>query len=104
MYIIKRSILFLIVSLYTSVTAKEKSDFATALNAVYEKQIDKVSYETLTGVLWEFYQHPIDLNNIPRDELKQIHILSEEQLESFFIIYIKMVCWFLFTSYRQYLD
>jgi hypothetical protein len=82
MYIIKRSILFLIVSLYTSVTAKEKSDFATALNAVYEKQIDKVSYETLTGVLWEFYQHPIDLNNISRDELKQIHILSEEQLEN----------------------
>jgi len=78
-------ILFCVASLCKLVIAKEEPDFATSLDTIYEKQIGQVSYETLTENLWDFYQHPVDLNSTSREELKQLHILSEEQLDNFFI-------------------
>ncbi|ACP20862.1 hypothetical protein Aasi_1497 [Candidatus Amoebophilus asiaticus 5a2] len=77
-------ILFWVASLCKLVIAKEKLDFATILDTVYKNQIDQISYETLTENLWDSYQHPIDLNSTSREEIKRLHILSEEQLENFF--------------------
>ncbi len=70
--------------LCTITFAQEKRDFVIALDAVYNHQQGKVSYETLTDQLWDFYQQPMDLNNTSYEELKQLRILSEAQLNSFF--------------------
>lgn len=69
--------------LCTTIFAQEKKEFATALDDVYNHQQGKISYETLTDDLWEFYLQPIDLNNTTQAELEQLHILSKEQTNSF---------------------
>jgi hypothetical protein len=75
---------FLLIGLYTLTIAKEKFDFITAVDAIYEHQQGSVSYEMLTECLWQFYQQPIDLNHTSKEELKKLHVLSESQLNNFF--------------------
>src|SRR5690349_20441480 len=70
--------------LCTVTFAQEKRDFVAALDAIYNHKQGKVSYGTLTDYLWDFYQQPIDLNHTSYEELKQLYILSAEQLNSFF--------------------
>lgn len=82
-YVMRGLVCFLWMGLCTITFAQEKRDFITALDAVYNHKQGKVSYETLTDQLWDFYQQPIDLNNTFYEELKQLHILSEEQINSF---------------------
>jgi hypothetical protein len=61
---------------------QERTDFVTALEAVYNHQQGKVNYDALTDQLWDFYQQPIDLNHTSYEELKQLHILSDKQINS----------------------
>jgi hypothetical protein len=67
----------------TITLAQEKKNFAAAVEAVYNHKQGKVSYDTLADHLWDFYQQPIDLNTTSYEELKQLHILSDDQINSF---------------------
>ncbi|OJW72143.1 MAG: hypothetical protein BGO68_04600 [Candidatus Amoebophilus sp. 36-38] len=80
----KWSIYLLIICAYTLATAKEKPDFTTAVDAVYNYQGKKIPYEALTEHLWIAYQNPIDLNHTSEEELKKLHILSKKQINNFF--------------------
>eukprot|EP01132_Coremiostelium_polycephalum_P002991 gene2991-3734_t len=61
-------------------TVNTAMPFMQAFDAVFEKQGVAIDYEWLMDQLWEFYQHPIDLNHASSDELKQLHILSSSQI------------------------
>lgn len=73
---------FLWMSLCAITFAQEKRDFVTALHAIYNHKQGKISYESLTDHLWDFYQQPIDLNHTSYEELKQLYILSDQQINS----------------------
>ena len=78
-----RSIILVLLTTFCSLAiAQEKPSFSVAIDAVYAHLAKEVSYETLTDCLWEFYQHPMDLHNTTREELKQLHILSEQQINN----------------------
>lgn len=81
---VKCIILFFLIGAWQPTTAKKKFDFSTAVNAVYARQGNQISYEKLSERLWKFYQYPIDLNKTSKEKLNQLHILSEDQLVNFF--------------------
>ena len=71
-------------SVFRPILAREKPDFTTLLDAIYAQQVEEVSYEILRENLWEFYQHPINLNRASREDLELLCILTDTQLDRFF--------------------
>ena len=69
---------------YAPVSAREKPEFTTLLDAIYSQQIEEISYEELYENLWEFYQHPLALNYASREDLSMLCILTDAQLDHFF--------------------
>lgn len=65
-------------------SAQEKPDFVTLLDAIYSKQIETISYESLYERLWLFYHQPIHLNQTCSEELKLLCILTDRQIDDFF--------------------
>ncbi|UZR94890.1 helix-hairpin-helix domain-containing protein [Chondrinema litorale] len=45
---------------------------------------EDTDYEALLDQLYQFYQHPINLNKCDREELSSLQLLSESQLNQFF--------------------
>lgn len=76
--------LILLSSVLVSIPARGKPDFTTLLDAIYVQQVEAISYEILRENLWEFYQHPIDLNKASREDLELLYILTDTQLDCFF--------------------
>ena len=69
---------------YEPVSAREKPEFTTLLDAIYSQQVEEISYEELYENLWEFYQHPLVLNHASREDLSMLCILTDAQLDHFF--------------------
>ena len=69
---------------YEPVSAREKPEFITLLDAIYSQQAEEISYEELYENLWEFYQHPLELNHASREDLSLLCILTDAQLDHFF--------------------
>ncbi|MEM7383082.1 MAG: hypothetical protein AAF400_02060 [Bacteroidota bacterium] len=69
---------------YEPISAHEKPEFTTLLDAIYSQQVAGVSYEALRENLWEFYQHPLALNHASREDLALLCILTDTQLHHFF--------------------
>ena len=69
---------------YTAV-AQEKLDFNTAVEAIYKRSYTTMAYDQLLDHLWNYYQHPINVNKASRQELRRLYILSDQQLDNLFI-------------------
>ena len=73
-----------VMSVYETVSARDKPEFTTLLDAIYSQQVAGIDYEALCENLWEFYQHPIALNRASREDLGLLCILTDSQLDHFF--------------------
>jgi hypothetical protein len=60
--------------------AAEKPDFAATVADIYRLPHNQLSYEDLVEQLWEFYQHPLEINTASKEDLKHLRILSDEQI------------------------
>ena len=72
------------IGIHISAYANDRLDFVTAVDEIYDHTTEDVSYETLTDVLWDVYQQPIDLNRTTPLELSELYILSPQQIDSLF--------------------
>lgn len=73
-----------VIGMHIPTYADDQLDFVTAVDELYDAALEDISYETLTDVLWEVYQQPIDLNTVTPLELSNLYILSPQQIDSLF--------------------
>ncbi|MDH5476355.1 MAG: helix-hairpin-helix domain-containing protein, partial [Cyclobacteriaceae bacterium] len=59
-------------------------DLQLFIEKIFASQEQDVNYNDLYETLLQFYSNPIDLNKTNREELRNLFILNELQLSSFF--------------------
>lgn len=91
MGMVRRTLFLLIVSAYTSLPLQAQDyprqlfDFDLFVQELFAQQEDEdVPYEDFYETLFQYYQHPIDLNKTSPEELASLFFLSRPQIASFF--------------------
>ena len=83
-------ILGLMLCFYTSALLaqdypRRQIDFDLFVQELFAQQEDEnIPYEDFYETLFQYYQHPVDLNNTSPEELASLFILSRPQIASFF--------------------
>ncbi len=67
-------------------SVQEASDFTALADDVYAAQAaPEIPYDVLVQRLWAHYQQPLDLNQASYDAMHSLGILTEAQLDAFFV-------------------
>ena len=69
----------------TSGFAQVQLDLEQFIESHFELQEEDFNYEDLYESLYQYFREPMDLNSATRDEIQSLHLLSQSQLNSFFI-------------------
>jgi len=54
------------------------------VDEIFPLQELDINYQELYEILLQYISHPVDLNRVSAEELRSLHVLREEQVESFF--------------------
>lgn len=61
------------------------SSFDELLEVIYNRQEEHVEYEDLQDWLWACYNQPLSINQASKEDLRLLHILTDDQLDQFFM-------------------
>ena len=82
-------VLVLILVAVISASAQNKSaedaDFETIIGELFSLQDEDIDYSELYESLFQYYTQPINLNNTSPDVLRSLFVLSDRQIQNFFM-------------------
>lgn len=63
----------------------EDADFDTIIGELFSQQDEDVDYSELYESLFQYYNQPVNLNNTSPEVLRSLYVLSDRQIQNFFV-------------------